>query len=81
METSASALPPMSRICNSFMKGLMIKHDSQLLTCKAGSDSSSTNDLPSQNGDTESKIPVIDEEAMFNSLLKLDCQWLLGNLN
>lgn len=70
----------MSRICNSFMIDLMIKHDPKLMTVKADSENGATNDLPTlMNGHIESKMPALKEEATQQKLLTLDCQWITKN--
>ncbi|EFX78840.1 hypothetical protein DAPPUDRAFT_305112 [Daphnia pulex] len=80
LETSTSTLPPMSRICNSFMIDLMIKHDPKSMTVKADSENGATNDLPTlMNGHIESKMPALKEEATQQKLLTLDCQWITKN--
>ncbi|KAI9554716.1 hypothetical protein GHT06_019992 [Daphnia sinensis] len=77
LETSASALPPMSRICSLFMSDLMIKHGPKAVTAKVNSVDRTTTDLPFTNGHIDTKTEDFNEETTLQKLLTLDCQWLV----
>lgn len=77
LETPASALPPMSRICLSFMKNLMIRHDLQAVPESAAR----SNGLKINIGTHERRFEATglakgDDEQSLQRLLDLDYQWL-----
>ena len=77
IETPASALPPMSRICLSFMKKMMIQHDP---LDKAVVRSAGELDDETRPGGKKRATPILRDEADESSslmrLVDLDYTWL-----
>ena len=82
METPASALPPMSRLCSAFLRNCLIVHSPKVLQLQQPVATATPMDTTTDSSTAETvataKAVVAPEESeAFDRVLKMKYDWLM----
>ncbi len=82
METPASALPPMSRLCSAFLRNCLIVHSPKVLQLQQPVATATPMDTTADSSTAETAATAMavvapEESEAFDRVLKMKYDWLM----